>query len=236
MLRRRASLRSYFSWLWWSEDTSRANPAARLLRTLGRITTYPRSSCVNSWTISSTTTGARTSGPCWTARSVKSSTARGCACPSSVISISRALTLPRKGSLRVRGQGAQGAGGSVAPQGSRGPQTLDRRRPRRRDSPEDTPMEALFLNHRAQRLGPRDVRRILDHRVARGHVHPHALRHTYATHLVEGGSGPARGARTLGSRELDHHSDLHPRLEVAPAKSASRHPPAGLGARSAGNI
>ncbi len=49
------------------------------------------------------------------------------------------------------------------------------------------PATRCFLTTAAHRLGPRDVRRILDHRVEHGHVHPHALRHTYATHLVEGG-------------------------------------------------
>ena len=92
--------------------------------------------------------------------------------------------------LRVTGKGSKTR---IVPIGEPAQRALERYMGHARPALSGKPDEpALFLSRRGRRLSTSDVRRRLDRWVREaavaGNVSPHTLRHSFATHLLEGGA------------------------------------------------
>jgi integrase/recombinase XerC/integrase/recombinase XerD len=127
--------------------------------------------------------------------------------------------------VRVEGKGSKTR---VVPAGESALQNisdyLDRGRPALDASPGGAaPVGPLFLSKSGRRLSTSDVRRRLRvwarHSAVSGKVHPHALRHSFATHLLDGGADLRAIQELLGHSSVST-TQIYTRVESARLKRA----------------
>lgn len=106
----------------------------------------------------------------------------------------------REGLVRVVGKGRKER---IVPVGSKALEAISAYLGER-GHPADS--EALFLNHRGGRLTARSIERNLKVRLLQAHIlkdaTPHALRHSFATHLLDGGADLRSIQELLGHASL----------------------------------
>ena len=132
--------------------------------------------------------------------------------------------------VRVEGKGEKTR---MVPVGEHALAALDRYLARARPALSADDGQALFLSKSGRRLGTSDIRRRLRTWArlaargvpALGDAHPHALRHSFATHLLEGGADLRAIQELLGHASIST-TQVYTRVESARLRQAyiSSHP------------
>jgi site-specific recombinase XerD len=118
--------------------------------------------------------------------------------------------------VRVDGKGGRTR---VVPVGEHAWRALDRYLTRARPALHSGESEALLLSKNGRRLSTSDVRRRLRLQARRAGISPHTLRHSFATHLLEGGADLRSIQELLGHSSIST-TQTYTRVESGRLKSA----------------
>jgi site-specific recombinase XerD len=118
--------------------------------------------------------------------------------------------------VRVEGKGGKTR---VIPAGEHAWRTLERYTERARPALDTGSSRALFLSKSGRRLSTSDVRRRLKLQGRRAGISPHTLRHSFATHLLEGGADLRAIQELLGHASIGT-TQTYTRVESSRLKKA----------------
>jgi integrase/recombinase XerC/integrase/recombinase XerD len=118
--------------------------------------------------------------------------------------------------VRVEGKGGRTR---VVPVGEHAWRALERYLTRSRPALESGESQALFISKSGRRLSTSDVRRRLKLQARRVGISPHTLRHSFATHLLEGGADLRAIQELLGHASIST-TQIYTRVESKRLKRA----------------